>query len=357
MSLAAPPLRWIVSARYDLTFFVGAAALTLLFLGIYEGLKLLGLAPSGPAALLTYFLFTTFLDLPHIFQTFSRTHQDPTEFARRRHLYTWGLPLVMASGLLIPYFKLDAYFVAFMALYGSHHIIRQHVGFMKIYQGLNDDPNRLDRTLDRVAFELGLYACVLQDYVAEFTGQTTQTHPVYGPWTATFPAVPEFLVEWLLQAAAAALVVWLGRQLYLALTGHRLNWPKLLLMTAALGTHYVVFMVAVVPFLVAEALETAYHDAQYHGWIMHYQRRRFPHIPRVAGKWLLAALAYGLVAGVIETIGYTNNLFYWLFAPLGMLTLFHYYIDGKIWRFGKNPELREILTPDAPAEPPLAQAS
>jgi hypothetical protein len=335
-------MRWIVGPRYDLTFFIGAAALTFVFLGLYEGLKAFGLAPSGPAALLTYLAFTALLDLPHIFQTFSRTHQDPVEFARRKTLYTWGLPVIMASGLLVPALHLEAPFVAFMAIYGSHHIIRQHVGFLKLYQGLNDPPGP-DRLLDRLALELALYACVLHDYVAEFAGQLARTVPVYGKWTATAPVLPEVLVAGLTQLAWAVLAAWGARQLYRAMLGHAVNWPKLLLMAAALATHYVVFLVAAVPFLVAEALETAYHDAQYHGWVMHYQRRRFPAVPRVALKWGGAALAYGLVAGTIEVLGYTHDVFYWVFAPLGMLTLFHYWIDGRIWRFGRCPELREVL--------------
>lgn len=340
--MAETAVRWIVSPRYDGTFFIGAGVLTLAFLGLYEALKALGLAPSGPAALLTYFAFTALLDLPHVFQTFSRTHQDPEEFARRRHLYTWGLPVIMGLGLLVPWLHLEAPFVAFMAIYGSHHIIRQHVGFLKLYQGLNDAPGP-DRLLDRLALELGLYACVLHDYVAEFGGQWVRDVPVYGKWVAMAPVVPEAVVATATDAAWAVVALWGARQLYMGLTGHRLNLPKLGLMGAALTTHYVVFLVAAVPFLVAEALETAYHDAQYHGWVMHYQRRRFPAVRHVALKWGGAALAYGLVAGTIEVLGYTHDVFYWVFAPLGMLTLFHYWIDGRIWRFGRCPELRELV--------------
>ena len=350
-----PPLRWIVSPRYDLVFFVGAGVLTFAFWGLYEALKLYGLAPSGLATLLTYFIFTAFLDLPHIFQTFARTHADPTEFARRRPVYLYGLPLLMLAGFAIPAFGLDAWFIAFLAMYGSHHIVRQHVGFLKIYQGLNEAPQAPDRLIDRLALELGLYACVLHDYVAE-RGQLLRDVPVYGPWHATFPALPPMIPQAVETAAYLALAVFAVRQLQLAVAGQRLNWPKICLMGMALLTHYTVFIIAAVPFLVAEALETAYHDAQYHGWSMAYQRRRFPGIRRVALKWGGAALLYGLIAGGIETIGYTNNLFYWLFAPLGMLTLFHYWIDGKIWRLRDNPELREVMF-GAAASPPQKEAA
>lgn len=345
----APPLRWIVSARYDLGFFVGAGALTFSFWGLYEGLKLCGLAPSGLAALLTYFVFTACLDLPHVFQTFARTHADGTEFARRRNVYVFGLPALMLAGLLIPYFQLDAWFIAFMAMYGSHHIVRQHVGFMKIYQGLNDPFRAVDRWIDRLALELGLYACVLHDYTAE-QGNLLRDVPVYGPWHATFPALPPVIPHAIETAAWVALAVFAARQLQLAVNGERLNVPKLALIAMALLTHYTVFIIAAVPFLVAEALETAYHDAQYHGWSMAYQRRRFPGVKRVVLKWAGAALLYGLIAGTIEVIGYGNDLFYWLFAPLGMITLFHYWIDGKIWRLRDNPELRDVVFGPPPTE-------
>jgi hypothetical protein len=344
---AAPPLRWIVSPRWDLGFFVLTGGLTFAFWGLYEALKGVGLEPSGLAALLTYFVFSACLDLPHVYQTFARTHADDVEFARRRRVYVYGLPALCAAGLAIPWFGLDAWFIAFMAMYGSHHVVRQHVGFMKIYQGLNDGPAPVDRLLDRAALELGLYACVLHDYVQE-RGNLLRDVPVYGPWHATFPGLPPTWVHGVELAAWVALGLFAARQAWLMAEGQRLNWPKLALMGMALLTHYTVFVIAAVPFLVAEALETAYHDGQYHGWSMAYQQRRFPGVPRVALKWLGAALLYGLIAGSIEAVGYGNDLCYWLFAPLGMITLFHYWIDGKIWRLGANPELREVMFGNAP---------
>lgn len=337
-----PPYRWIVNPRYDVTFFMGSGVLTLIFWGFYEGLKAYGFAPSGLAILLTYGVFTSLLDLPHIFQTFSRTHADPVEFKRRRWLYTAGIPVLMAGGLLIPWLGLESYFIAFMALYGSHHIVRQHIGFVKIYQGLNEPYQAVDRLIDRLAMELCLYACIIHDYVGEM-GQKTHVANVYGALNTTFPSVPPAFGEITSALAWLALAVLVGRQIYLALTGQRLNLPKLLLMAAALSTHFFIFVVAAVPFLVAEAIETAYHDVQYHGWIAHFQQRRFPQVMGVAGKWLKWSLLYGLLAGLIETLGYVNDVFYWIFAPLGMLTLFHYYIDGKIWKLRNCPELRELV--------------
>lgn len=342
----SPPLfhtRWLVSARYDLSFFIGSGLLTFAFLGLYLGLSGAGWAPSGVAVLVTYGLFTILLDLPHIFQTFSRTHADPVEFQRRKGLYTWGLPLFMLSGLLIPLLGIDAYFIAFMALYGSHHIVRQHLGFLRIYQGLNEKTNPWDRWIDRLALEISLYACILHDYLATTAGKKFETVTVYGNLKAYFPAFPEELGTLMGILAVLALLVFVGRQGQLFLKGQPLNLPKLLLMLMVLTSHYVVFVIAAVPFLVGEAIETAYHDVQYHGFVAHYQRHRFPHQRRIALRWLGLALLYGLVAGSIEVLGFLHPLFYWVFLPLGMLTLFHYYIDGKIWRLRDCPELRAVV--------------
>lgn len=219
--------RWLGGhPAYDLSFFVGSGLLCFAFWAAYEALAPGGWVPSGVAILLTYFVFTAFLDLPHIFQTFSRTHADASERKRRPWIYFLGLPLLMASGLLIPYFKLDGAFIAFMALYGSHHIIRQHVGLMRAYQVLNEGgSSAFDQRLDRAAFELALYACVLTDYAAE-AGRHTKEVPVYGGLTATFPVVPPIIPQALGYAALAVGAWWLLRQGQRALDGHPVNLPS-----------------------------------------------------------------------------------------------------------------------------------
>src|SRR5437667_246337 len=83
--------------------------------------------------------------------------------ARRRWLYTWGLGLLVAAGALVPALGLERHFVVLLALYGSHHIVRQHLGLLRVYERLNEPPSRLDHVLGRLALELGLYACVLHD--------------------------------------------------------------------------------------------------------------------------------------------------------------------------------------------------
>jgi hypothetical protein len=341
------PVRWIVSPRYDLTFFIGSCVLTLAFFGIYRIAHHFGFVLRGDSILITYFLFTAFLDHPHIFQTFSRTHYDRAEFAKRRTLYTWGLGGFIAAGFVFMALGWEAYLIVGAAIYGTWHIIKQHYGFLKIYKALNDDRAPLDNFLDAAAFFVGMFACFFYDY-----GDLHGPLVIYGDLKVTMPSVPSEWGEWGWNLFLVLITLVGFRQVWRAATGRTVNVPKLLLMAAALGTHYFVFFATATPFLVAEALETAYHDVQYQGWMMHYQRKRFPEVKRVALKWLGVGLLYGVVVGVIEVLGLLRpgSWAMWLFIPFTMIVLFHYYVDGLIWRFRDDPDLRNLLRPSEPAK-------
>ena len=338
---APPTVRWIVSARYDLCFFIGSCLLTFAFFGLYRVAHNWGWVLRGDSILITYFVFTALFDHPHIFQTFSRTHYDRDEFGKRRGLYTWGLGGFIAAGYVFLLLGWEAYLIVGAAVYGTWHIIRQHYGFLKIYKALNDDRSPLDNVLDAATYFTGMFACFFNDY-----GDVHGPIVVYGDLKVWAPSLPGEWGEagWTLFLLLLTAVGF--RQVARAATGRPVNAPKLLLMGAALGTHYFVFFATATPFLVAEALETVYHDVQYQGWIMHYQRKRFAQVRRVALKWFGLALLYGLAVGVVEVLGLMNRGWaMWLFVPFAMVVLFHYYVDGLVWRFRDYPELRGLLSP------------
>jgi hypothetical protein len=331
--------RWLVSPGYDLTFFIGSCVLTFVFYTLYRWAHHLGWLLRGDSILITYFLFTAFFDHPHILQTFSRTHYDSQEFARRRPLYTWGLAAFMAAGFVITALGLEAQLIVAAAVFGTWHIIRQHAGFLKFYKIVNRDTEPLDNWLDSLTFYTGMFACLFNDY-ADIRGPIV----IYRDLQAQFPSLPANLGEMGWSLFLILLVLYGCRQTWRAMEGKPINVPKSLLMAAALVTHYFVFFATATPFLVAEALETVFHDVQYQGWIMHYQRRRFPHVKRVVLRWLALALLYGGVVGVIEIYGLMNRGWaMWLFVPFTMVVLFHYTVDGLIWRLRADPELRAQL--------------
>lgn len=329
---------WLVGQRYDLFFFIGSCLLTVLFLGLYHGLRYLGFAPHAGSVLITYFLFTAVFDHPHIFQTFSRTHVDKENFARHRVAHTWGLAAFIAAGFAMSAMGWDPYVIVFGALFGSWHIIRQHWGILRAYKAVNSDRDRLDEWIDFATFYLGAGAFYLYDY----TGNPRHTI-IYGKASAPFPNVPVFLAQFVWYGFLFALGCFALRQIWLLMNGRPINLPKILLMAAALGTRGLVLYFTATPFLVAEALETTYHDVQYQGWMMNYQRRRFPGKRRMVRRWLTMALGYGAVVGVIEVVGLMNPRWSWLFVPFWMIVLWHYWVEGRIWRMRKQPELRAVL--------------
>ena len=54
---------------------------------------------------------------------------------------------------------------------------------------------------------------------------------------------------------------------------------------------------------------------------------------------------YGLLVGTLETFGLMQPRFAWLFVPFTMVVIWHYYVDGRIWRFSQDPELKAMLRP------------
>lgn len=329
---------WLVGQRYDLFFFIGSCLLTVLFLGIYHGLRHLGFAPHAGSVLITYFLFTTVFDHPHIFQTFSRTHVDRENFARYRIAHTWGLAAFIAAGFALSAVGWDPYVIVFGALFGSWHIIRQHWGILRAYKAVNNDRDKLDHWIDTATFYLGAFAFYLYDY----TGNPRQTI-IYGKASAPFPNVPPLIAQVVWYGFLFSLGCFALRQIWLLMNGRPIILPKILLMAAALGTRGLVLYFTATPFLVAEALETTYHDVQYQGWMMNFQRKRFPDKRGMVRRWLLMALAYGLIVGVIEIVGLMNPRWSWLFVPFWMIVLWHYWVEGRIWRMRKQPELRAVL--------------
>ena len=332
-------IRWLVSPKYDLCFFIFSCVLTFVFYGIYRIAHHAGFVLNGDAILITYFIFTAFFDHPHIFQTFSRTHYDKEEFNKRRGTYTWGLAGFVAVGFFVMAMGWERELIVFAALYGSWHIIRQHYGILVAYKIINQDQEPVDNWLDQIVFYTGMFACFFNDY-ADIRGPVV----IYQDLRATFPSMPADFGKILWHIVLVLLVVYGARQVWRIGQGKTINLPKLLLMSAALSTHYFIFFATATPFLIAEALETVYHNVQYQGWIMYYQKKRFPNIKHVALKRFGISLAYGITVGVVEIYGLMRMEWaLWLFVPATMLVIFHYYVDGFVWKFSDYPDLRKLL--------------
>src|SRR5258706_7597662 len=82
-------LRWIISARDDLVWFIGSVVSSYALLILY----VTGIVPLLPMVV----AWAILIDAPHVFGTFSRTYFDRTERQGRARLL-WGSLLFFAVG-------------------------------------------------------------------------------------------------------------------------------------------------------------------------------------------------------------------------------------------------------------------
>src|SRR6201989_1832620 len=109
-------LRWIISAREDLLWFIGSVASSYALYALYVG-RVVPLVPMVIA-------WAVLIDAPHVFATFSRTYFDREERRSRGRLLWWSL-LFFAAG---PVFVLAGFGLAFFFLAapcGSFHLGEQ----------------------------------------------------------------------------------------------------------------------------------------------------------------------------------------------------------------------------------------
>src|SRR6185436_11212300 len=151
-------LRWIISAREDLIWFVGSVASSYALLILY----VTGILPLIPMVV----GWAILIDAPHVFGTFSRTYFDRTEWAARRRLMLGSL-LFFLVGPLMVLLGLGFTFFFLAALWAYYHLVKQHYGFMVLYKKKNADLAPIDNALDRLllifAFNYPFVAFIAQD--------------------------------------------------------------------------------------------------------------------------------------------------------------------------------------------------
>src|SRR5688572_33507487 len=85
----AVSVRWIISAREDLVWFIGSVVTSYALFALYVG----GVVPLVPMVA----AWAILVDAPHVFATFSRTYFDREERRSRGRLPGWAF-LCLAAG-------------------------------------------------------------------------------------------------------------------------------------------------------------------------------------------------------------------------------------------------------------------
>jgi hypothetical protein len=351
----AVSLRWIISARDDLVWFIGSVATSYLLFALYVGgiLPLVWMAAT----------WAILIDAPHVFATFSRTYFDREERRARRRLL-WGSllffavgPSMVLSGALIPALS-GAGFVFFFlaALWAYYHLVKQHYGFMVLYKKKNGDLAAADNALDR-AF---LLLAFTYPFVAFVAGDPEAMARVPLPLRGAVA----YLEMGLFVATAAVAVAWLFRQVQRAVRSEPLDVPKYLLLAAAIPMHWVVLLTPMPHKPIAiVAILTIYHNFQYHRLVwFHNQkyakcadgRARYGAAALISRRFLYYA-AFGVVFGLWyagprqyftwtrldaadpDLFAQTLLAFFWGYAFI------HYYLDSKIWRVRRDPSVGKAL--------------
>ena len=358
----AVSLRWIISARDDLVWFIGSVLSSYVLLILYVK----GILPLIPMAV----LWAILIDAPHVFGTFSRTYFDRTERQTRGRLL-WGSLAFFAVGPIMVLAGAAFVFFFIAALWAYYHLVKQHYGFMVLYKKKNGDLSKIDNVLDRTlllfAFNYPFVAFIAQDPEAMARVPTVLRGGVNG--FATLLLIGTVLVG----------VVWLGRQVQRAIVGEALNVPKYLLLAAAIPMHWIVLLTPMPHKPIAiVAILTIYHNLQYHRLIWFHNKKykstlstptERPAVTTSSSKYgaaelisrrLLYYIAFGILFGIIyqgprQFLGYMSFKngatavtdvsfatqlgisFLWGYAFI------HYYLDSKIWRVRRDPSVGKAL--------------
>ena len=355
-------MRWIISARDDLIWFIGSVVSSYALLFLYVK----GLVSLIPMVA----LWAILIDAPHVFGTFSRTYFDRSERQNRARLL-WGSLLFFLVGPLFVWLGAGLVFFFFAALWAYYHLVKQHYGFMVLYKKKNNDLAPLDNALDRLlllfAFNYPFVAFIAQDPEA------------MARVPATLQSAVGIVGTILLIGTIVLGVAWLGRQIQKVLLGQSINVPKYLLLAAAIPMHWVVLLTPMPHKPIAiVAILTIYHNLQYHRLIWFHNQKYVKRNRDVAeaqvaqtnlrekygaaemiSRRLLFYIAFGIVFGLIyqgprQLLGYTSLQdkaagtetslpiqlgisFLWGYAFI------HYYLDSKIWRVRRDAAVGKAL--------------
>ncbi|MDQ1613865.1 MAG: hypothetical protein QOG00_3796 [Pyrinomonadaceae bacterium] len=338
-------VRWIISARDDLVWFIGSVASSYALFALYVG----GVVPLVPMVA----AWAILIDAPHVFGTFSRTYFDREE-RRARGRLLWGSLAFFAVGPLMVVAGLGLVFFFLAALWAYYHLVKQHYGFMVLYKKKNADLAPIDNALDRLFILLAL--------TYPFVAFVARDPEALARVPARLVGGLSYLDTLLLAATVGIAVVWLFRQLQRAVSRQPLDVPKYLLLAACVPMHWLVLLTPMPHKPIAiVAILTVYHNLQYHRLIWFHNRKytsggdeaRTRHgAAELISRRVVYYVFFGVLFGlwyqlprqyISHTSGQGAQLtqlvaaFFWGYAFI------HYYLDSKIWRVRRDPSVGKAL--------------
>jgi len=349
--------RWLVSARFDLAFFIAPPLLSVVILALSPA----DLRARDDLPVLAWLLLIPLVDVSHVYASLYRTYFDRAEFLRRQALYTAVPALVFVAGTML--YSVDSrLFWTVLAYAAVFHFVRQQYGFLALYSLRGgESPRRLDAAL--------LYLATLYPLV------WWHTHlPRKFVWfvDGDFVALPmrgaATLLGWIYAATAAAYVVKeissrrpfaLGKNLVILSTA--LTWYVGIVLFDSDYSFTVTNVVSHgVPYvaLVWIVSRRKWSRSTRSSWLAVITQPRFALVfiailvaLALAEEGLWDVLVWGDHPGIFGGRQLSPSLGGSPLLPfaVGLLAVpqaTHYVLDGFIWKMNRNnPELRELLLP------------
>jgi len=315
--------KWIISRRDDLLWFVGAPILGYVALAIMFGARSWGYP--------LYVIWWSFINLPHIFGTASRTYFDKTERAKLSRFLWLIVPLTLIpiaaakSNLIVPLF-------IFSVFWGNWHVAKQHFGFVMLYKRKNGE--RVDITIDKW-FVL-----------------VSQTLPflMFVLWYLSIPVFGREVLGVALLLQLLLLGIYIRRQIVKYRAEDEMNWPKLMLLALITPLHWLAFFAAsrdlVNGMFIFTIATNIGHALQYHRLTWFHNKNRFQGQGGLSGLLSQNAGFYYLAGfGLYLVFVGSSKLFPSVGSELILTgpTFMHYVLDTKIWRVRGDQDLARAL--------------
>ena len=341
---------WIVGPRYDQLFLWGAWCLPF---------GLCAIAYSLPYGLLVALAIFVLLDNSHQVATLPLTVFDPATMRRSAAPYLGGAAAIGGAAIAISFFPgsfVSQLWASLVVYWGAWHIIRQHYGFLRLYQARDKPRSELVARAEVWALYAGAsfpYFLNLSRGWASADGIGAMLYrvpvPAWSPWVvlALFDAAVAVVLSDAVRRVREGGPVVSMRLLHILLVVSNF-WIGLL----GVGRDNLILAVLFI---------TSYHDLQYHAVVWHVGTKRtraerervHPWVRRVfmstgafAAAILVGALLqaffrndFQLAASVLPASAGSTAVF----ALVNSYAYMHYYFDGRMWKLSSDPRLRAEL--------------
>ncbi|RYY75394.1 MAG: hypothetical protein EOO52_08295 [Gammaproteobacteria bacterium] len=364
-----PAQNWVLDPIQDFIFIIAAPLICL-------GLAVLAMQYYGAARGATMVIMAhVVLTVAHHMPTFIRIYGDLDLLQRFKWNFLLGpvVPVLFSAGVLgylnyhhypVEYFL---YLYIFLALWDPWHFLRQHFGFMRIYDRHNKAPIKLASNMDWAI--CGIWFVHIMAASADWIPGLLEdlyrnTHiPLLLILPQGFIGALKSITWWFAMTASA---VYAGYLMWCLRRGYYISIAKLALLICTFGVMYFTYtpndwILQLVPawgFKVGFATLGIVHMTQYLAIVWRYDQRiaqqgraRPNWFQKLHGQRTAVGVALAAAVYVLFCIGYGNVITTshenrWLMSTLLAVgftsTLMHYYFDGFIWRV-RHQQNREAL--------------